>query len=87
MAQTYQLTFGRRLVNSFISALVRLGVNLRGTYLLSAAGAQEREDPYDPGHPRRARRATLARRSLRGGQLGAQCTGSRTRHLTSWPPV
>ena len=38
MAQTYQLTFGRRLVNAFISALVRLGVNLRGTYLLSVAG-------------------------------------------------
>src|SRR5881398_174268 len=38
MAQTYKLTFGRRLVNSFIMALVRLGVKLDGIYLLSVAG-------------------------------------------------
>lgn len=38
MAQTYQLTFGRRLVNSFIMALLRLGVKLDGTYLLSVSG-------------------------------------------------
>ena len=38
MAQTYKLTFGRRLVNAFISALLRLGVKLPGTYLLSVAG-------------------------------------------------
>jgi deazaflavin-dependent oxidoreductase (nitroreductase family) len=38
MARTYKLTFGRRLANSFISALLRLGVKLDGVYLLSAAG-------------------------------------------------
>jgi deazaflavin-dependent oxidoreductase (nitroreductase family) len=38
LARTYQLNSGQRLVNSFISVLVRLGMNLRGTYLLSVAG-------------------------------------------------
>jgi deazaflavin-dependent oxidoreductase (nitroreductase family) len=38
MARTYKLTFGRRLTNSFLSTLLRLGVKLQGTYLLSVPG-------------------------------------------------
>jgi deazaflavin-dependent oxidoreductase (nitroreductase family) len=38
MARTYKLTLGRRLANSFISTLLRLGVKLDGVYLLSVAG-------------------------------------------------
>jgi deazaflavin-dependent oxidoreductase (nitroreductase family) len=35
---TYRLTFGRRLVNALISALVRLGTGPNSTYLLTTRG-------------------------------------------------
>ncbi len=38
MTQRYQLTFGRRLANACIKAILRLGVKLDRTYLLSVAG-------------------------------------------------
>ncbi|MGZ3644740.1 MAG: nitroreductase/quinone reductase family protein [Ktedonobacteraceae bacterium] len=38
MAQTYKLTFGRRLTNSILTTLLHLGVKLQGTYLLSVPG-------------------------------------------------
>jgi len=38
MAQTYKLTFGRRMSNSILTTLIHLGVKLQGTYLLSIPG-------------------------------------------------
>jgi deazaflavin-dependent oxidoreductase (nitroreductase family) len=38
MAQTYKVTFGRRLTNSVLTTLLHLGVKLQGTYLLSVPG-------------------------------------------------
>jgi len=38
MAQTYKVTFGRRMTNSILTTLLHLGVKLQGTYLLSVPG-------------------------------------------------
>ena len=38
MAKTYRLTFGRRLVNRFVRALLSVGLGPTSTYLLTASG-------------------------------------------------
>ena len=38
MAETYKLTFGRRLVNRIVQALLRAGVKIGTTYLLTVKG-------------------------------------------------
>ena len=38
MAKTYRMTFGRRLVNLLVRALLRAGLGPKGTYLLTVQG-------------------------------------------------